>query len=190
MLMLRASNLVSMRWEWVKPGNTVWRYGYLDIPASEMKSRRDFQLPLTKQAKDRLDAIRALGLSDTFVFPNPHCRSGHYRHEWMTKAFEDLKLKDGSNLHEHTTAHGLARKTTISYLDSLAVGNRLITPLLLGHAEQSASEELHNTYSKADYAPERLALMEDLHEWLEQCQKPLKKPVMLKKRGHALLSTS
>ena len=64
---VRTSELIGARWEEFDPDAGLWA-----IPAARMKMRAEHLVPLSRQALERLTALRPVGVGSAFLFPGRH----------------------------------------------------------------------------------------------------------------------
>jgi integrase len=132
--------------------------GWLEIPKSRYKSRRDHIVPLSTQALKLVGGLPTHISSDDFVFSSREGRvpvSGFSRAKTTldSKASALMKIEDPTQLLKNYRIHDF-RVTCETRLATLGF-NQDVRDAVLGHAKQG----LQRTYNKYDYHDEkRLAL--------------------------------
>jgi integrase len=127
-------------------GERAW---WWTIPADSTKSARSHRVPLNSEAVRVLDRLRALAVSDTWVFPSPHQGKGSIANPG--KAAERLKaVSKVSNLRLHDF-----RRTAASHMASLGV-TRFVIARVLNHAERDVTA----VYDRHSYDAEKRAALE------------------------------
>lgn len=147
----RRGEVLEMRWQDLSreadpSGERAW---WWTIPADATKSARSHRVPLNVEAVRVLDRLRALGASDTWVFPSPHQGKGPITNPG--KAAERLKAASKvPNLRLHDF-----RRTAASHMASLGV-TRFVIGRVLNHAERDVTA----VYDRHSYDAEKRAALE------------------------------
>jgi len=133
--MLRRSNLLRLRWEWIDI-NKKW----LTIPAKVMKAKRELSIPLSFWTIEMLGTPRAKG----FVFPNP-VNFGPTKH--LRATFDALAAEADA---PHFTPHDL-RRTGYTWLAERGV-ERIVRKVLMGHQTGIDVSDLYDRSFRARMA--------------------------------------
>ena len=143
--------------EWKEFNGEKW-----SIPAERTKMRREHDVPLSKQALAVLDSLRPISGDDRLVFPNLHRSNEPLSENTMNKALRSM----GYSKDQHTS-HGF-RASASTILNGRGYRHDVIEAQL-AHIEPN---QVRRAYNRAQYWPERVALMQD---WADLCDS-LKKP--------------
>ena len=143
--------------EWKEIDGDVWR-----IPETRTKMRRPHDVPLSKQALAVLDDIRPLTSGGRLIFPSVRSQERPLSENGMNSALRRM----GVTKTEHT-AHGF-RASASTILNGRGYRHDVIEAQL-AHIEPN---QVRRAYNRAQYWPERVALMQD---WADLCDN-LKRP--------------
>lgn len=157
-LALRPFNIRFLEWNEVN-----FEKEYLDIPANKMKTKKDFVLPLPKQALEILKTIKPYSFEkSTFVFPSPTSNLKPFSDATLNHALMKLGYKD------KITSHGFrAMFSTTAHEKIKEHGfNSDIIESCLAHAETNKVKAAYNRESKMKYYEEKKELMLWWANWL------------------------
>lgn len=157
-LALRPFNIRFLEWNEVN-----FEKEYLDIPANKMKTKKDFVLPLPKQALEILKTIKPYSFEkSTFVFPSPTSNLKPFSDATLNHALMKLGYKD------KITSHGFrAMFSTTAHEKIKEHGfNSDIIESCLAHAETNKVKAAYNRESKMKYFEEKKELMQWWADWL------------------------
>ena len=156
----RPGEVVGMRWDEIDLPAALWR-----LPAERMKARRAHTVPLSRQALQIVDELRAVSLSATHALPSRY-RVG-YRAEHITvDALSDALRRSppGSRIERlpHFTPHDL-RRTCRTGLAALGV-DHVVAERVLAHRMPGVA----GVYDRHDYVPEMRAA---LQRWADHVER-------------------
>lgn len=141
---VRTIEMRFMTWQEVDFDNALWR-----IPSERMKMRKPHLVPLAPRTIEILHAIKAMGLSDTWVFFNTKTKSV-VSENYLTQALKRLGYQG------QMTGHGF-RGIASTKLHELQYNHEAIE-LQLAH---SKSDKVSQAYNGAEYLPYRKQMMND-----------------------------
>ena len=148
---VRTSELIGARWEEFDPDAGLWA-----IPAARMKMRAEHLVPLSRQALERLAALRPVGGGSAFLFPGRH-RDKPMSNNTMLFALYRLGYKG------RMTGHGF-RAVASTVLNEAGFRADVIERQL-AHCERDA---VRGAYNRAEYLPERRELMQWWADYLDR----------------------
>lgn len=155
--MMRPGEVRHMRRNEVIWPSATWR-----IPAERMKMRRPHDVPLSRQALAVLREVWPLTHDDNFVFPS--IRS--IRRPLSENAFNSLLRRLGYGKDE-VCALGL-RSSASTILNERGYDSRVIE-VALAHQDEN---KVRRAYNRAQYWPERVKLLQDWADLLDQFMLP------------------
>jgi len=135
----------------------VWR-----IPAERTKMRRPHEVPLSTQAIDVLRDIWSFSEHSEFVFPSIVSNKKQLSENAMNGAIRRLGFGP-----DEMTSHGF-RSTASTILNERGVRPDVIEAML-GHQSENT---VRRAYNRAAYWPERVALMQQWADMLDEFRKP------------------
>ena len=157
-LALRPYNLRNLEWNEVNLEKE-----FLDIPALKMKTKKDFILPLSKQAVEILKTIKPYSFEKSiFVFPSPTSNlkpmsDATLNHALMRLGYKDRMTSHGFRAMFSTTAHEKYKEHGF---------HSDIIESCLAHAETNKIKAAYNRESKMKYYEEKKELMQWWADWL------------------------
>ena len=157
-LALRPFNLRFLEWDEVN-----FEKEYLDIPRNKMKTKKDFILPLSKQALEILKRIKPYSFTKSkYVFPSPTSNFKPFSDATLNHALMKLGYKDKITSHGFramfsTTAHEKVKEHGFS---------SDIIESCLAHAETNKVKAAYNRESKMKYYDEKKELLQWWANWL------------------------
>jgi integrase len=151
--MLRPGELRNGRWEEIDFKKKLWR-----IPSSRMKMRREHIVPLSRQALDILEEMKAISGKGELIFPGN--RSPHRPISDVTLTKVLIILGYGGGV---ATAHGM-RATASSILNEKGF-NRDAIERQLAHVE---GNKVRAAYHHTEYLEERQKMMQWYADFLEE----------------------
>ena len=149
---VRTVELRMMKWEEIDVD--VWR-----IPAGKMKRKRDHLVPLSRQAQTLLKELKARSRSSAYVFPAEH------RDDRPMSENSILYLLWRIGYRSRMTGHGW--RTVASTWANERAFNRDAIERQLAHAPD---DKVRAAYNRAEYLPERRAMLQAWADWLDLCQ--------------------
>ena len=155
---LRPYNLRTLEWSEIDFEKEI-----LDIPATKMKMKIDFVLPLSKQALSILKEIQRFKTDSKFVFYSATTNFKSISENTLNHALHRMGYKGihtthgfrstfSTNAHENMTCHGL----NSDFIESC-----------LAHAEQNTVKKAYNRDSKFKYLDEKKKLMQWWADYLD-----------------------
>ncbi|WP_066159718.1 tyrosine-type recombinase/integrase [Aliarcobacter skirrowii] len=160
---LRPYNLCSLEWSEIN-----FEKEYLNIPGSKMKTKKDFVLPLSKQAIDIIKAIKPFSYHKSkYVFPSPTSNLKNINDATINHALKKLGYKD-----RHCTHGFRSTFSTICHEKVKEHGfSSDIIESCLAHEEQNQVKASYNRSSKMKYFDDKQELMQWWANWLENLTK-------------------
>ncbi len=146
----RTGELRMMRWNEIDAD--AWR-----IPAARMKRRRDHVVPLSRQALAILDQLRARCRGSEYVFPAEHRLDRPMSENAVLYLLHRLGYKG------RMTGHGW-RSVASTWANERGY-NRDAIERQLAHAPD---DKIRALYNRAEYLPERSAMLAAWADWLDQ----------------------
>jgi integrase len=155
---LRPLNLCSLEWSEIN-----FEKEYIDIPANKMKTKKDFILPLSKQAIEILKSIEPFSVHKSkYVFPSPTSNLKNINDATINHALKKLGYKD-----RHCTHGFRSTFSTITHEKLKEHGfSSDIIESCLAHEEQNQVKASYNRSSKMKYFEEKKYLMQWWADWL------------------------
>jgi len=134
-----------------------WLKATWNIPAERMKMRREFQIPLSRQA---LGVLRTVWeTSEELVFPSPFSRRKPMSENTMNKALRHMGYSGDVHV-----AHGF-RSSASTILNERRVADPEVIEVALAHQDDDA---VRRAYNRAQYWPERVKLLQDWADLIDQ----------------------
>ncbi len=162
---VRTNELIGAEWEEIDPDSTTWI-----VAAGRMKMKTEHVVPLSRQALAILDELRALGGGSRFVFPgrNPDKPMSN---NTMLFALYRLGFKG------KMTGHGFRSVASTMLNESGFRGD--VIERQLAH---SGRNEVRGAYNRAEYLPDRRAMMQQWADMLDALARgakvtPLRRPL-------------
>ena len=146
----RASTNTSMKWEDLDLDAGIWTIHGLD-----MKSRKQFQIPLSRQA---LALVKGLPRLSEWVFPSPIKRNRPITEDSMR-----VFLQREMGLGKAATVHGF--RSSFRTWSEEQGKDRVVAELCMGHKVGSAVER---AYQRSDLLDRRRQLLQEWADYLEQ----------------------
>jgi len=153
---VRASELARARWDEVDLASSFWR-----VPAARMKMKEPHLVPLARQVKERLEALKALTGGGPCLFPAFSDLQAPMNPESLRRALNRLGYGPGA-LSSHTT-HGF--KATAGTLLRERGFDPAWIEIQLAHGERN---KIVAAYNHADYIPQRQAMMQAWADYLDE----------------------
>ncbi|MGJ0333176.1 tyrosine-type recombinase/integrase [Aliarcobacter cryaerophilus] len=160
---LRPFNLCSLEWSEIN-----FEKEYLDVPANKMKTKKDFVMPLSKQAIKILKTIEPFSSHKSkYVFPSPTSNIKNINDATINHALKKLGYKD-----RHCTHGFRSTFSTITHEKVKEHGfSSDIIESCLAHEEQNQVKASYNRSSKMKYFDEKKELMQWWADWLDNLVK-------------------
>ena len=160
---LRPFNLCSLEWSEIN-----FEKEYLDVPANKMKTKKDFVMPLSKQAIKILKTIEPFSSHKSkYVFPSPTSNIKNINDATINHALKKLGYKD-----RHCTHGFRSTFSTITHEKVKEHGfSSDIIESCLAHEEQNQVKASYNRSSKMKYFEEKKELMQWWADWLDNLVK-------------------
>ncbi|WP_044417608.1 tyrosine-type recombinase/integrase [Halarcobacter anaerophilus] len=161
---LRPYNLRTLEWSEVDFEKKV-----IDIPSEKMKTKKDFILPLSKQAIEILKMIEPFSAHKSkYVFPSPVSNL-----KCLSDATLGHALKKLGYQNRHTTHGFRSTFSTIAHEKMKEHGfNSDIIESCLAHEEKNKIKAAYNRASKMKYFEEKKELMQWWANWLDKIKIP------------------
>jgi integrase len=153
---VRSSELAGARWSEIDLASSFWR-----IPAERMKMKGDHLVPLARQVKERLEALKELTGGGPCLFPALTGGQAPMNPESLRRALNRLGYGPGA-LVSHTT-HGF-KSAASTFLREQGF-NPAWVEIQLAHGERN---KVVAAYNHADYIPQRQAMMQAWADYLDE----------------------
>jgi integrase len=140
---VRPGELRGARWEELPPGADLWR-----VPAERMKMKRDHAVPLARQAREAIEAVRAITGRGPLVFP-----STRHAHRPMSENAIGYLL-NRAGYHSRHVPHG-GRATFSTVMNERYPRDREVIDLMLAHVPRGKVEA---AYNRAEHLARRAEL--------------------------------
>lgn len=137
--------------EWVELEGDLWR-----IPKGKMKRRRDHLVPLSRQAVELVESMRARARGSRYVFPSERSMDRPMSENTILYLIGRMGYKG------RMTGHGF--RTMASTWANESGHNRDAIERQLAHAPD---DKVRATYNRAEYMPERRAMVQAWADWLD-----------------------
>lgn len=147
---VRTSELIGAEWSEFDFDAGLWV-----IPASRMKMKTEHVVPLSRQALEILNEVRAIGGGSRFVFPGRN-RDKPVSNNTLLYALYRLGYKG------KMTGHGF-RAVASTILNETGFRSDVIERQL-AHCER---DEVRGAYNRAEYLPERVKMMQHWADYLD-----------------------
>jgi integrase len=138
----RGGEILGMGWDHID-----FASGWWTIPPEIAKNGMAHRVPLSRQVRAILAEIKLLGLSSTWVFPNP-TRSGPM--DTTQKAAERIRTRTGIDFRQHDL-----RRTAASHMTGMGI-SRLVVGKILNHVEPGVTA----VYDRHSYDREKREALE------------------------------
>lgn len=163
---VRTGELRGARWSEFDLAKAEWR-----IPAERMKMRDEHIVPLSRQALEVLEDIKARTGDDRFVFPHRTNSTKHMSENTILYALYRM------GYHLRATGHGF-RTTASTILNEIGFPPDVIERQL-AHTERN---KVRAAYNRAQYLPERIRMMQAWADMLDAIANgadviPLRRPI-------------
>ena len=155
-IFIRAGELAGARWAEIDMESSLWR-----IPALRMKAKGEHIVPLARQVKELLEALRELTGGGPCLFPGFKDGQAPMRPETMRMALIRLGYGPGA-LVSHTT-HGF-KSCASTFLREQGFNPAWIE-IQLAHGERN---KVIAAYNHADYMPQRKDMMQAWANFLDE----------------------
>ncbi|MGR5243253.1 tyrosine-type recombinase/integrase [Vibrio sp. PNB23_22_6] len=133
------------------------------MPAEEIKGRRKYRVPLTKQAMNILEQIKAQSEGKGFVFPNQRNPDSH-----MSSSTANAALKRCLGYKGVLVSHGLrAIASTVLHEQGF---DTLHIEACLAHKDENMTRP---SYNRSDFFEQRKEIMCWWSEYIEKASKGL-----------------
>jgi integrase len=172
-LFVRPGELRTAEWAEFDFENALWR-----IPEAKMKMRIGHLVPLSTQAVDLLEELRALTGKGRYLFPSLRSRNRCMSENTINAAFRRLGYSQ-----DELTGHGLRRMA--STLLNENGFNRDWVERQLAHAEE---DEVRAAYNAAEWLPQRRTMMQWWSDYLDHLASRSPEPQKIAERGGSYLS--
>jgi integrase len=155
-LFVRPGELRNAEWSEIDEQAATWK-----IPATKMKMRRPHVVPLSRQARAAIDALRAVTGHGRYLFPSFRTPQRPMSENTVNAALRVLGYAQGE-----ITAHGF-RSTAASLLNEMGIWNPDAIEKQLSHID---SNLVRRIYTRGEYWEERVRMMQHWSDYLDQLQ--------------------
>ena len=151
-LALRPGEVRNMKWDWIKEETLI-------IPPAQMKMKKEFHVPLSRQVLEILKEIKPLTGNSDYVFSGRTC-----------KVMASGSINSGliqAGIGDQTKAHGFRasfRTLTVEELDA----DWQVVERCLAHTPPGA---LADTYDRAQFLSKRRVLMQNWADYIDESRK-------------------
>jgi len=150
--MVRPGEAAGTRWEEIDLARKVWT-----IPAARMKKNKPHAIPLSPQAIELLNTMKAISSRSEFVFPSDRNPKTHTHPQTANTALKRMGFD------KQLVAHGL-RSLASTTLNEQGFDPDVIEAALA----HTGKNEVRNAYNRAQYIERRIPLM---NWWSEHIEK-------------------
>ena len=159
LVFLRPKNIRFLKWKYIDFDEKL-----INIPATEMKARKELKVPLSQQAIAILKDLYPLNSKYDYVFVSSHGRGKPLSENTTTQALKRLINKDTGKPYGtgYMTSHGF-RHTASTLLNELGFSPDAIE-LQLSHISK---DRIRATYNKAQLMPERIYMMQEWADYID-----------------------
>jgi integrase len=161
LVFLRPCNIRYLRWEYINTAD-----GFIELPADQMKTKKPFTVPLSKQALAIIEEMRPLTGEREFVFLTARGERTNtpMSENTTTRAFQRLNNPETNQPYGvgFVTSHGF-RHTASTFLNELGFSDDAIE-LQLHH---EGKDRIRATYNKAQLITERVKMMQAWADYLD-----------------------
>lgn len=158
MLFVRPGELRQAEWAELDLDQAEWR-----IPAEKMKKRRDFIVPLPRQAVEILRDLHPLTGHGRFVFQGVRDHGRPMSENTVNNALRRL----GYDTRTEITGHGFRAMARTILHEVLGVDAAVIEHQLA----HQVPDVLGRAYNRTKFLPQRKAMMQQWADWLDQVRK-------------------
>ena len=155
----RPSNIATLKWENIKETKLKNKViYYISVSADNMKMGRDFRQPLSKQAIEIIEQMRAYNGGCEYVFYSTSSKDRHITIESLSKALRETLGYNGTDKPKQHT-HGF-RKSARTYISSIRRKHNWSDDsirMILSHSKENA---IDNIYDKNDFLAERSQMLQ------------------------------
>lgn len=144
----RTGELRMMRWDEIE--GDLWR-----VPAGRMKRRRDHLVPLSAQAQEIMETLRARCRGSEYVFPSEHRLDRPMSENAVLYLLHRIGYKG------RMTGHGW-RAVASTWANEMGYGRDAIERQLA----HSPNDKIRSLYNRAEYLPERRTMLAAWAAWL------------------------
>jgi integrase len=152
--MVRPSEAAGARWDELDVDNKLW-----NIPASRMKKKKEHSVPLTDQAIQILERVKAISGEREYIFPADRDPRKHVNEQTANAAIKRMGFQG------KLVAHGL-RSIASTVLNEQGFDPDVIEAAL-AHVDKN---EVRRAYNRADYLERRRVMMCWWSEYIEQAK--------------------
>ncbi|MBB5143908.1 tyrosine-type recombinase/integrase [Desulfovibrio intestinalis] len=136
-----------------------WKEKEWLLPAEKTKLRREHIVPLSRQAIEVLEGIRALTGRGRYVFPGQHNKTRPLSENGVNCALRRMGYTS-----DEMTAHGF-RSMASTLLNEQGCWRFDVIERQLAHVEKSS---VRGAYNRAEYLPERRQMMQAWADYLDE----------------------
>ncbi len=160
LVFLRPRNIRFLKWEYIDLDEQM-----IKLPASELKTRKPLDVPLSKQSIAILEDIKPLTGDGEYVFVTSHGRGKPLSENTTTQALKRIiNPATGEPFGTgYMTSHGF-RHTASTLLNELGFDADVIE-LQLAHINK---DRIRATYNKAQWMEKRISMMQAWADYLEK----------------------
>lgn len=137
----------------------IWPKATWRIPAERMKMRREFDVPLSRQALEMLRSVWGLSEGEGLVFPSVRSAVKPLSENAMNAALRRMGYSK-----DEVTAHGF-RSSASTILNERRAADSEVIEVALAHQDE---DEVRRAYNRAQYWPERVKLLQDWADLLDK----------------------
>lgn len=150
---LRPSHLVESKWSEID-----WTAKQWHIPGERMKNGKDFIVPLSRQVLALLKELEGFTGGFEYIFTSQVSKAGHVTIEAVNKVFARIGYKG------KMCGHGWRHAFVTNCKENFDYSSDVIYKQMSHTIEKDAATA---TYDKAEFLPERTAMMQDYADFLD-----------------------
>ncbi len=150
---LRPSHLAEGKWEEIN-----WQTKQWHIPGKRMKNGKDFIVPLSRQVIALLKELEGYTGGNEYIFHSQVAKEGHITIEAINKVFARIGYKS------EMCSHGWRHSFVTNCKESLSYSSDVIYKQMSHTIEKEAAKA---TYDKAEFLRDRIPMMQDYADYLD-----------------------
>jgi len=149
---LRTGEMIKAEWNEFDFDEKIWI-----VPAPRMKMKKEHIVPLSRQAIEILQELRALHNHPRYVFPSRNTRNHHMSNNTILMALDRMGYRG------KMTGHGFRALAMSTIMEKLHYRYE-IPDAQLAHAKKG---DVARAYDRAKFIPERITMMQEWADYLD-----------------------
>lgn len=149
---VRTGEMIKAEWSEFDFDERLWL-----IPAHRMKMKKEHIVPLSDQAIEILQELRALHNHPVYVFPSRNSRNNYMSNNTILMALDRMGYRG------KMTGHGFRALAMSTIMEKLHYRHE-VPDAQLAHAKRG---DVNRAYDRAKFLPERIKMMQDWADYLD-----------------------